>query len=323
MHSKAVPRSNVFTLEDGTWVVQRGIDQVQELLSGKIRRFSSMDTSYEITDTELDILMAQGIITQYDNFFVWLSPELIDQTLTEEDFGKATYYSLSTDLNELDLPSVLQYLNSAGLSDRYSVVLRQNTIMILSAYEEPFLRLSSAENAQTLLSPYFQSLGASTTIDVYQFEAAHLAGLQPEGLANQPNQGLIRRLLPNITQKTIVCVDQDPRTQDIFTQVCQELGVDLVSASTGKLGLTYIQDADPTLVVTELSLPDIHGYEIIAAVRNNPDLVHIPIMIISSLDTETDRAFAYTISGVIDYISKPIQTADIRRRVWRELNRQN
>ena len=315
-----VPRSSIFTLEDGTWVVQRGIDKVQDLLSGQVRRFSSMDTSYEITDTELDILLAQGVITQFDNFFVWISSELMDYTLNDADFGKAIYYAVSTTIGTYDLATVQQYLITTGLSDRYTVVQRKDKIMILAAYEEPFLRLSSAENAQTLLSPYFQSLGSHISIELYHFDASQIPIARPDQVIDPPNHGLVQRLLPNIKKKTIVCIDEDPQVQQIFAQVCSELGVSLVSAVTGKQGLTWIQDADPMLVVMDLQLPDMHGYEIIASVRNNPDLAHIPIMVISNLDTETDRAFAYTISGVIDYISKPIQTSDIRRRVWRELN---
>ena len=322
MHSITVPRSNVFTLEDGTWVVQRGVDRVQELITGTMRRFSSMDTGYEITDTELDILSAQGIITQYDNFFVWLSHDLVDSTLNDDVFGNMTVYSVRTDLDIEFLPELVNYLQSSGLADRYTAVERLGEIILLNRYEEPFLRLSSAENAQTLLLPFIQSMSAKLSIEVVQFSAAEIP-LQTSTSAvddRSASTGLIRRLLPSTTGRALVCIDDDQRTHEIFAQVCAELGLDLVSATAGKTGLTWVQDADPALVVIDLSLPDVHGYEIVAAVRNDPDLVHIPIMVITDLDTDTDRALAYTVAGVIDYIVKPINTTDIRRRVWRELN---
>lgn len=322
MKSITVPRSNVFTLEDGTCVVQRGIDRVQELINGNTRRFSSMDTGYEITDPELDILKAQGIISQYDNFFVWLGEELANFNFNEDTFGTLTLYSVTTDLPIDALPEIDNYLHSAGLADRYIAVERFGQIVVLGAHEEPFLRLSSAENAQTLLLPFMQTLQATMSIDVFQFQANTLPVHAPHevDLLADSSTGLIRRLLPNTTVKTVVCIDDDPETHEIFAQVCAELGIDLVSATDGKQGLTWIQDADPALVVLDLSLPDIHGYEVVAATRNDPDLSHIPIMVITHLDTATDRALAYTVAGVIDYIVKPINTTNIRRRVWRELN---
>ncbi len=322
MRSITVPRSNVFTLEDGAWVVQRGVDRVQDLISGQARRFSSMDTSFEITDLELDLLKAQGIISQYDNFFVWLGEDLINFSQGDDTFGTMTVYSVVTDLSLDALADIQNYLGTAGLSDRYVAVERFGQIVVLGAYEEPFLRLSNAENAQTLLLPFMQSLQATMRIDVVQFQAEAMPIHAPDDTTIQSDfaRGLIRRLLPETTVKTIVCIDDDPDTHEAFAQVCAELGVDLVSASDGKHGLTWIQDADPELVVLDLSLPDVHGYEVVAAVRNDPDLAHIPVMIITELDTETDRALASLIAEVIEYIVKPINTTDIRRRVWRVLN---
>ncbi|PJF39247.1 MAG: hypothetical protein CUN55_14900, partial [Phototrophicales bacterium] len=94
--TRAVPRSTIFTLEDGSWVVQRGIDQVQDIISGQMRRFSSMDNSYEITDLELDLMVAQDLISQYDNFFVWLTGPLADFRPTEAHLGTVTYYCVKT-----------------------------------------------------------------------------------------------------------------------------------------------------------------------------------------------------------------------------------
>lgn len=322
MQSITVPRSNIFKLEDGTTVVQRGIDRVQELISGTTRRFSSMDTGYEITDGDLELLKIKGIISQYDNFFVWLSDELANYTHHEETFGTLTVYRVTTDLDVNALPDVQNYLNNAGLADRYVGVERFGQVIVLGPYEEPFLRLSSAENAQTLLVPFMLSMGAKMTIDVVQFHSSSLRVTNPHDktITYDLAGGLIRRLLPTTTVRTVVCIDDETETHEVFAQVCAELGVDLVSARNGKQGLTWIQDADPALIVIDLTLPDMHGYEVLAATRTDPNLTHIPVMVITHLDSETDRALAYTVAGVIDYIVKPINTTDIRRRVWRELN---
>ncbi len=320
--SRAVPRSTIFTLEDGSWVVQRGVDQVQDMLSGKMRRFSSMDSSYEITDLELEMMEVQGLISQYDNFFVWLTGALADFRLNEAKLGTVVYYCVTVDLLLAELEALEDYLENAGLSDRYTVGERLGLVTILGPHEEPFLRLSTAENAQTLLSPFLQTLNANMTVEVVTFDASYFA-VAPHVGEHHAQRGLVRRRPPHVDVHTLLCIDSDPHTHTIFSQVCEELGIEFVAISTGKHGITAIQDVDPDLVVMDLTLPDLHGYEVVAAVRNDPDLTHTPIIITTALDSETDRALAYTVAGVIDYVVKPLDVNDIRRRVWRELHQKS
>lgn len=316
--TRAVPRSSVFTLEDGAWVVQRGVDQVQDMLTGNMRRFSSMDSSYEITDVELDMMESQELISQYDNFFVWLMGPLADFRVSDVNFGTATYYCVTTDLKPELEDFVIEYLENAGLSDRYTVGERFGKLTILAPHEEPFLRLSTAENAQTLLSPFIQSLSATMSVEVVGFDARYFA-VAPHVSAHHAQHGLVRRRPPHVDDRTLLCIDNDPDTHLLFGRVCEELGIDFVAVPTGKQGVTAIQDLDPDLVVMELSLPDIHGYEVVAVVRNDPDLTHTPIIITTAINSETDRALAYTVAGVVDYLVKPLDVNNIRRRIWREL----
>ncbi|PJF39136.1 MAG: hypothetical protein CUN55_15200, partial [Phototrophicales bacterium] len=211
-------------------------------------------------------------------------------------------------------------LEYTGLSDRYSVGIRFDAVTILAPYEEPFLRLSAAENAQTLLSPFLQSLNANMSVEAVDFDASYFAIATHVG-EHHAQRGLIRRLSPHADERTLLCIDADLNVHVILSQVCEELGIEFVAVSTGKKGITAIQDVDPDLVIMDLTLPDIHGYEVVAAVRNDPDLTHTPIIITTALDSETDRVLAYTVAGVIDYVVKPLDVNDIRRRIWREFYR--
>lgn len=320
--TRAVPRSTIFTLEDGSWVVQRGVDQVQDMLSGQMRRFSSMDSSYEITDLELEMMEAQGLISQYDSFFVWLTGPLADFRPSEAKLGSITYYCVTSDLSLDERDVIEDYLENAGLSDRYTIGERFGLMTILGPHEEPFLRLSSAENAQTLLSPFLQTLNATMTVEMAHFDASYFA-VAPHVGEHHAQRGLVRRRPPHVDDRTLLCIDSDPDMHVIFSQVCEELGIEFVAVATGKQGIMAVQDVDPDLVVMDLSLPDMHGYEVVAAVRTDPDLAHTPIIITTALESETDRALAYTVAGVIDYVLKPLDVNDIRRRVWRELHQKS
>lgn len=320
-HSIAVPRNMVFTLEDGTWVVQWNIDRVQELLTGKERSFSSLDISYEISDMELDLLLVQGLIEQYDEFFVWLPDEFAEPALAGHQLGLTTYYYVKTTLDINQMGTVRQKLEDTGLSDRYEVAERFGKVAILSRYEEPFIRLSYAEDAQTLLAPVIHDLSAKLSVEAVQFNTSRLK--IDERIPNnrpKPAQPLIRNFAPLNKSRTIVCIDTDTGTHKLVREVCADLGAEIASADNASDGMTLIQDADPALILMDLTLPDSHGYEIVAFIRNNPELAHIPIIIISALDTDTDRVFAFSIAKVKDYVVKPLRSNDLRRRVWRVLN---
>ncbi len=320
-HSIAVPRNMVFTLEDGTWVVQWNIDHVQELLTSKERSFSSLDISYEISDMELDLLLVQGLIEQYDDSFVWLPDEFAEPALAGHQLGLTTYYYVKTPLDIDKIGAVRQKLDDSGLSDRYEVAERFGKVAILSRYEEPFIRLSHAEDAQTLLAPVVHDLTSHLTVEAIQFNSSTLQNkLTSNQAKTPPAQPLIRNFAPLNKSRNIVCIDKDKDTHKLVREVCTDLGADIASAFNAKDGMTLIQDADPALILMDLTLPDNHGYEIVAFIRNNPELAHIPILIISALDTDTDRVFAFSIAKVKDYIVKPIKSNDLRRRVWRVLN---
>lgn len=325
-HSTPVPRYFIFTLEDGTWVIQRGVDRVQELLTGKEHTFSSLDISFDIEDMELDLLVAQGIIEQYDDSYIWLYDDIHSEinlatSTLERPLGVANYYYVYIDLSSDHIPNIQQQMEHFGLADRYELVEQRGKIMLLDSHQEPFSLLSKVEDAHTLLAPIMLRLGAHSNIQRVRFNAVDLPRIAPDDEPTSENPNLlIQRMKPKIKSRTVVCIDSDPQTHRLVGQVLQELGVDMVSATQGKDSITLIEDTDPSIIIMELLLPDMHGYEIIAYVRNSPELVHIPIIVVSSLASEADQMLAYKVAKVKDYIVKPLQPEVIRRHVWRQLN---
>lgn len=317
--STTIARSRLFTLEDGAWVLQWGIDRVQELLTGKERSFSSMDITFEITDAELEILQARGFVEQFDDFFVWVTSELVD-TVDSTTPGLINYYYVQSNFEPDQVSFVQTQLEAIGLSDRYAAAKRFERVVIMRLNEEPFTRLSHAEDAQILLAPVMQ--GAELSVEVVCFKTANIP---PAWLAAEPATDtyapLIRRLEPKAKVKTVVCIDGAETTHHLIRQICGELGAEIASAHNGQDGITLIQDADPTLIIMDLTLSDIHGYEVVAFVRTNPELAHIPIIVVTALASETDWVFARTVANVEDYVVKPLHTQDMRRRIWRVLNR--
>lgn len=324
MRSIPIPRYFVFTLEDSTWVVQRGPDHVQELLTGKERSHSILDATYPITDVELELLMAQGIVDRYDEAYVWLrdthhTEGMISMSALERPFGVTTHYYVEIGLATDQRAAVQDAIAELGLDNRYQASVLDGQVIILAASGEPFARLSTAEDAQFLLLPALEPFAAQAAVRTLRFEAGALP-LPDEPSTRHAEYALIQALAPQIKGHVIVCVDDEHATHDVVREALLPWGVDVLSAYTGQEALVLIADADPTLILTDLKLPDMHGYEIVAHLRNNPDLTHIPLLIISSLDTETDRIFALSIAQAADYLTKPITGEELQRKVWRVLN---
>jgi CheY-like chemotaxis protein len=317
-----IPRYFVFTLEDSTWVVQRGADHVQELLTGVERSHSILDATYEITDIELDLLMAQGIIERYDDAYVWLTDTvhtegMISMNALERPLGVATYYYVGIPLPPEELKQVQKILVDMGLDDRYRAIARLGSVIVVDQNGEPFSKLSLAEDAHILISPRLENLAVRASVKSLRFNSSSLEFPWDETTSDK---SLIRRLAPEIKGNTIVCIDDEEPTHRIVREVLSTWGVEVASAHNGRDAITLISDVDPTLILTDLKLPDMHGYEIVAHVRNNPDLSHIPLIIISAVDTPADRLFAFNTANAMDYVVKPFTGEEIRRKVWRVLS---
>lgn len=324
--SAPIPRHYFFTLEDGTWVVQRGMDRVQELLTGAERTYSSLDISFEIEDLELELLKAQGIIDRYDDSFIWLHEdpqnEIVVPTSTlQKKLGVAVYYFVQTGLDVTYLEAVQEQLEAIDLADRYRASGRHNYVIIIHAHDEPFSRLGSAEDAQTLVMPALVGLGAELKVESVRFNALELPILLPgRGLNEVDNRPLVRKLEPKIKLQTVICVDHEMETHTTVRAVVEALGQEMMSAFTGQEALSLLQDIDPALLLVSLDMPDMHGYKVVAAVRNDPELSRIPILILNTLDTDKDRILAFNVANAVDFVLKPVYPERIRRKIWRVLN---
>lgn len=317
-----IPRYFMFTLDDSTWVIQRGPDNVQELLTGKERNHSILDNTYEITDIELELLVAQGIVDRYDEAYVWLNElhhteGFVSPYAMERPLGVAKYYYVEIEQDKPDLVSIEELIQKLGLDDRYRAVLRLGKVVVMDQNGEPFTGLSDVEDTEILLAPALQNLGVQAHMKSIRFDHDKL-NLHAQHLPESSET--IRKFEPKIKGNIIVCIDDEEITHQIVRDVLKTWEVEVYSAYTGHEAIAMIEDVDPTLILMDLKLPDMHGYEIVAHVRNSPDLRHIPLIIISAIDSETDRFFAFDIANAEDFVAKPFAGEIIRRTVWRILN---
>ena len=113
----------------------------------------------------------------------------------------------------------------------------------------------------------------------------------------------------------LVVEDQAPFRE--FLQITlSRLGLEVVTALTGKVALSRAKEHRPDLVLLDVMLPDIDGYEVCNELRDLPETSLTPIIFISAVssDKHVQRAMA---AGATDYLVKPLNTEDIREIVDR------
>jgi CheY-like chemotaxis protein len=117
------------------------------------------------------------------------------------------------------------------------------------------------------------------------------------------------------SKKTVVCVEDDFLFSEFLSLMLERDGFKVVSVGTGKDAISTLEDLQPDLVILDLMLPDLHGWQIIEKMREQPALRDIPIIVVTALSSDADRTFAEDIAGVHAYLTKPVAPGDIRRAV--------
>jgi len=120
----------------------------------------------------------------------------------------------------------------------------------------------------------------------------------------------------------VLIVDDDEDARILLTRALNKggLSVEVISATDGRDALERTADAPPHAVITDVMMPRMNGLELCAALRSAPATARVPLIIVSALEDERDRA-AGLAAGADDYLTKPFNWAQLTGRLG-ELVRQ-
>jgi len=120
---------------------------------------------------------------------------------------------------------------------------------------------------------------------------------------------------PDFRGRTVLVIDDEADARTLLTHDLEELGCRAVHASSGSRGLRLARELRPDLITLDLLMPGVNGWEILRALKADPGLEDIPVVIVSVLATEA-RA---SLRGAVDLIEKPFELAQLRRVLGRHL----
>jgi len=118
----------------------------------------------------------------------------------------------------------------------------------------------------------------------------------------------------DIDNGSIVIVDDNPNNLQVLSSMLQTAGYKVRPALSGKIALRSIAVSPPDLILLDIRMPEMDGYETCQRLKADPATQDIPVIFISAL-TETDDKLAAFSSGGVDYVSKPFHTDEVMARV--------
>jgi len=114
--------------------------------------------------------------------------------------------------------------------------------------------------------------------------------------------------------KTILVVDDDLRTLKLVGLVLNQEGYDVVAADSGEEALEKARAQDPDLIVLDVLMPGLNGYEVAQQLRADPATAGVPILMLTAKSDLNDRMTGFEV-GADDYLTKPFHRDELVARV--------
>ncbi len=118
---------------------------------------------------------------------------------------------------------------------------------------------------------------------------------------------------------TIVTVDDHREISDLLAIVLRHPDIEVLSARDGMAGLALIRRARPDLVILDVMMPEVSGWEVYDTIRADSVLAETPVVMITVLPETPDRRRTFKHSSRDLYLTKPFDTVRLRRAVERLL----
>jgi CheY-like chemotaxis protein len=123
---------------------------------------------------------------------------------------------------------------------------------------------------------------------------------------------------PALRQGNIMIVDDNPANLKLLEEMLRQQGYETRLFPLGRLALAAANKEPPDVILLDINMPEINGYEVCGRLQSNPRLCEIPVIFISALNETEDKVKGFRVGGA-DYISKPFQFEEVQARVETQL----
>jgi CheY-like chemotaxis protein len=116
----------------------------------------------------------------------------------------------------------------------------------------------------------------------------------------------------------ILIVDDTPENLQVLSATLCDLGYKVRGVISGKMAIRAARSGDPDLILLDIKMPEMDGYEVCRQLKADPKTSEIPVVFISALDEVLDKLTAFQVGGV-DYVTKPFHVAEVLARIEHQL----
>jgi CheY-like chemotaxis protein len=123
--------------------------------------------------------------------------------------------------------------------------------------------------------------------------------------------------MKDLSDCIVLVVDDTEANIDILMDILGE-GYDVAVAMDGESALEAVEEDPPDLILLDIMMPDIDGFEVCRRLKDNPDTASIPIIFLSALSEDEEKQKGLDL-GAVDFITKPFYPAEIQTKVKQHL----
>lgn len=115
-------------------------------------------------------------------------------------------------------------------------------------------------------------------------------------------------------QPTVLVIDDSSDVHRLLRARLRHEEINLISADSGSKGLEVARANKPAMILLDLDMPDMDGFEVLRHLKNDQATLDIPVIVLSGLQSAQDKVMAFDL-GAVDYVTKPFNLTELRVRV--------
>ena len=121
--------------------------------------------------------------------------------------------------------------------------------------------------------------------------------------------------------KHILCIEDEADMVELMRLILTQRGYKVTGTTDGYHGLEIIKKEKPDLVLLDLMMPNIDGWEVYQQMKADESTKHIPVIVVTAKTQNIDKVLGLHVAKVEDYISKPFSPEDLVKSVEKVLNK--
>ena len=118
----------------------------------------------------------------------------------------------------------------------------------------------------------------------------------------------------NLPASQVLLVEDDPRMPEVLAGLLQDDNITLSSAKDSPAGLKLAREQHFDLILLDLGLPGINGFELLRQLKESPETQSIPVIVLTAWNSTSDKLRGFGL-GAIDYLTKPFESGELRARL--------